>query len=97
MKKAKKDKPSVRPCTERDRLWKTYLTAVKEWQSVQVEMAKQLRRTGEINPDVKKIRPIQKRIKGSYKLFRIHIEKHDCWSAIPPAAKRGQNTSKKRK
>ena len=78
MKKAKKDEPGVNACAERDRLWKSFLVASKEWNLQQDKMAKDLRRDGKIHPNVREIQAIQGRIESSHRLFAEHIEEHAC-------------------
>jgi hypothetical protein len=60
-------------------------------------MARELRRDGKINPDVKKIQAIQERIESSHRLFAEHIEKHGCSSAIAAITQLGKKSVRKRK
>ena len=82
MKKARRGKSNANPCAERDRLWETFLAATKEWNLQQDKMARELRRDGKINPDVKKIQAIQERVASSHRSFAEHIEKHGCSSVM---------------
>jgi len=97
MKKGPKGKRKVVSCAELDRLWKAFLAAGKEWNLQQEKMARELRRDGKINPDVKKIQAIQERIESSHRLFAEHIEKHGCSSAIAATTQLGKKSIRKRK
>ena len=97
MKKAKKDTPKVSPCAERDRLWKAFLAAGKAWNLQQDKMAKDLRRDGQISPDVKKIQKIQEKIESSHRFFAVHIEKHGCGPAMAGTIQLEKKFIRKRK
>jgi hypothetical protein len=97
MKKPQKGKLKVSPCGERDRLWRAFLAAGKEWNLQQDKMARELRRDGKINPDVKKIQAIQERIASSHRLFAKHIEKHGCSSVMAGTTQLEKKSIRKRK
>jgi hypothetical protein len=82
MKKTGSEAPKASPCADRDWLWNAFLAADKEWNVEQDKMAKDLRGDGKINPDVKRIQAIQKKLGTSHRLFAEHVEKHGCSTSM---------------